>query len=147
MVIRGWLYVPHKAPQCSKTWASFLYIKDILIMELWYPIIFGDNVGSGLVLFYEISTLVGYLISNPVQTHTHTHTYIYIYHHVVPLAQISLTLSRYFSLSFIVSGTSLGLHPVSSHSCCMYVLAGRPTFAWPYAGSIGVRHLYIYIYI
>ena len=45
-----------------------------------------------------------------------------------------LTLSRYFSLSFIASGRSSGLHPVSSHSCCMYVRAGRPAFAWPYAG-------------
>ena len=26
------------------------------------------------------------------------------------------------------------LHPVSSHSCCMYVWAGRPAFAWPYVG-------------
>ena len=64
--------------------------------------------------------------------------YIYIYnhhhHHVVPLARISLTLSRHFSLSFISSGRSSGLHPVSSHSCCMYVRAGRPPFAWPYAG-------------
>ena len=73
--------------------------------------------------------------------------YIYIYissqssiirkhyhHHVVPLARISLTLSRHFSLSFIVSGRSSGLHPVSSHSCCIYVRAGRPAFAWPYAG-------------
>ena len=58
----------------------------------------------------------------------------YIYeHHVVSLARISLTLSRHFSLSFIASGRSSGLHPVSSHSCCMYVLAGRPAFAWPYA--------------
>ena len=60
--------------------------------------------------------------------------YIYIYHHVVPLAQISLTLSRNLSLSFIASGRSSGLHPVFSHSCCMYVRAGRPAFAWPYAG-------------
>ena len=62
---------------------------------------------------------------------------IYIYHHhhyVVPLARISLTLSRYFSLSFIASSRSSGLHPVSSHSCCMYVRAGRPAFARPYAG-------------
>ena len=43
-------------------------------------------------------------------------------------------LSRHFSLSFIASGMSSGLHPVSSHSCCMYVRAGRPAFAWPYAG-------------
>ena len=63
-------------------------------------------------------------------------TYLYIYHHhdVVPLARISLTLSRYFSLSFIAPGRSSWLHPVSSHSCCMYVRAGHPAFAWPYAG-------------
>ena len=60
---------------------------------------------------------------------------IYIYHHhVVPQAQISLSLSRHLSLSFIASGRSSGLHPVSSHSCCMYIRAGRPAFAWPYMG-------------
>ena len=64
-----------------------------------------------------------------IYTHTHTHIYIYIYH-VVQLAQISLTLSRHFSLSFI--GRSSGLHPVFSHSCCMYVLPSRPAFARPY---------------
>ena len=56
------------------------------------------------------------------------------HHHVVPLARISLTLSRHFSLSFIASGRSSGLHPVSSYSCCLYVRAGRPAFAWSYAG-------------
>ena len=61
--------------------------------------------------------------------HPHHH-----HHQVVPLARISLTLSRHFSLSFITSGRSSGLHPVSSHSCCMYIRAGRPAFAWPYAG-------------
>ena len=61
--------------------------------------------------------------------HHHHH-----HHHVVPLARISLTLSRHFSLSFIASGRSSGLHPVSSHSCCMYVPAGRPAFARPYVG-------------
>ena len=61
--------------------------------------------------------------------------YIYIcHHHVVPLVQISLTVSRHFSLSFITSGRSSGLYPVSSHSSCMYVRAGRPAFAWTYAG-------------
>ena len=58
----------------------------------------------------------------------------FYHHHVVPLARISLTLSRHFSQSFIASGRSSGLHPVSSHSCCMYVRAGRPAFAWPYVG-------------
>ena len=56
------------------------------------------------------------------------------HHHVVPLAPMSLTLSRHISLSFIASGRSSGLHPVSTHSCCMYVLAGRPAFARPYVG-------------
>ena len=52
----------------------------------------------------------------------------------MPLARISLTLSRHLSLSLIASGLSSGLHPVSSHSCCMYVLAGHPAFARPYVG-------------
>ena len=62
-----------------------------------------------------------------IQSHHHHH-----HHH--PLARISLTLSRYFSLSFIASGCSSGLHPLSSHSCWMYVRAGRPAFARPYVG-------------
>ena len=73
--------------------------------------------------------------------HTYTfmciqrHSYIYNHHHhVVPLARISRTLSRHFSLSFIASGRSSGLHPVSSHSCCMYVQTGCPAFARPYVG-------------
>ena len=44
------------------------------------------------------------------------------------------TLSLHVSLSFIAPGRSSGLYPVSSHSCCMYVRAGRPAFDWPYAG-------------
>ena len=50
------------------------------------------------------------------------------------VARISLTLSRHFSLSFIASGRSSGLHPVSSHSCEMYVRDGRPAFVRPYVG-------------
>ena len=56
------------------------------------------------------------------------------HHHVVPQARISPTLSRHISISFIASGRSSGLHPVSSHSCCMYVRAGRPAFSRPYVG-------------
>ena len=56
------------------------------------------------------------------------------HHHVVPPARISLTLSRHISLSFIASGRSSGIHPVSSYSCCMYFLAGRPALARPYVG-------------
>ena len=46
-------------------------------------------------------------------------SYNHHHHHVAPPARISLTLSRHFSLSFIASGRSSELHPVSSHSCCM----------------------------
>ena len=56
------------------------------------------------------------------------------HHHVVPPAWISLTLSHLFSLSFIASGRSWGLHPVSPHSCCVYVWAGCPASARPYVG-------------
>ena len=67
--------------------------------------------------------------------------YIYIYihhhhhhHHIALVARISLTLSRHSSLSFIALGRSSGQHPVSSHSCWMYVRAGRPAFARPCVG-------------
>ena len=45
------------------------------------------------------------------------------HHHVVPLARISLTLSRHFSLSFIAYGRSSGLHPVSSRTLYCWVLS------------------------
>ena len=73
-------------------------------------------------------------------------SYHHHHHHVVPLARISLTLSRHFSLSFIASGRSLGLHPVSSHSCWMYVRAGRPAFARSYVGG-AVNFMCMYLYI
>ena len=50
------------------------------------------------------------------------------HHHDGRLARISLTLSLHVSLSFIAFGRSSGLHPVSSHSCCINVRAGRPAF-------------------
>ena len=65
-------------------------------------------------------------ILSSVLLHHHHH------HHVVLLAQVSHTLSFHCPLSFIAFGRSSWLHPVSSHSCCMYVLAGRPAFARPY---------------
>ena len=67
-------------------------------------------------------------VSSMIYLHYHHH------HQVAPLERISLTLSHHFSLSFITSGRSSGLHPISSHSCCMYVRAGRPAFARLYVG-------------
>ena len=63
-----------------------------------------------------------------IWNHHHHH------HHVVLVARVFLTLSRHFSLSFIASGRSSGQHPVSSHSCWMYVHAGGPAFARPCVG-------------
>ena len=67
------------------------------------------------------------------------------------LARISQTLSRLFSLLFIASDRSSGLHPLSSHSCRMYVRDGRPAFDWPCAGvhrsTSLMCSIYIYIYI
>ena len=65
---------------------------------------------------------------NFVLNHHHHH------HHIALVARISLTLSRHSSLSFIALGRSSGQHPVSSHSCWMYVRAGRPAFARPCVG-------------
>ena len=65
------------------------------------------------------------------------------HHHVVLVARISLTLSRHFSLSFIASGRSSGQHPVSSHSCWMYVRAGRPVLHGHVWGSTRVHHLWV----
>ena len=56
------------------------------------------------------------------------------HHHIVLAARISLTLPRHSSLSFIALGRSSGQQPVSSHSCWMYVRAGRPAFARPCVG-------------
>ena len=63
------------------------------------------------------------------------------HHYIVPPVQISLTYSRHFSQSFIASGRSSWLYPVSSYSCCMYVRAGRPAFARPYVGVHGSTSL------
>ena len=81
---------------------------------------------SGLFRIYGISTIYGYSIPNPIFLHHH--------HHIVLAARISLTLSRHSSLSFIALGRSSGQHPVSSHSCWMYVRAGRLAFARPCVG-------------
>ena len=71
------------------------------------------------------------MLCNVLWCHIHHHHH---HHHVVLVAQISLILSRHFSLSFIASSRSSGLHPVSSHSCWMYVRAGCPAFVRPYVG-------------
>ena len=89
----------------------------------------------GLVWLYGTSAIVrGSLNKFPdfFRIGTFTDSHHHHHHHVTLAARISLTLSRHFSLSFIASSRSSGLHPVSSHSWWMYVRAGRPAFARPY---------------
>ena len=86
---------------------------------------------------FKLSSNIWYRLKTWAQSYTHTHTHIYIYHHhhhIALVARISLSLSRHSSLSFIALGRSSGQHPVSSHSCWMYVRAGRPAFAQPCVG-------------
>ena len=98
-----------------------------------YSPLLNDILHFKLLIYVINAYRVLYVITNGVY-----HNFRICHHphhrHVVPQARICLTLSRHFSLSFISSGRSSGLHPVSSHSCCMYVRAARPAFAWPYAG-------------
>ena len=54
---------------------------------------------------------------------------------------ISLALSRHSSLLSIVPGKSSRLYPVSAQSCCILLLAGRPTFARPCEGVHGSNSL------
>ena len=94
----------------------------------------------GWLVFYGISILVGYLMSIFVYTYI-----IYmIYRQIVCKLSSSSSccaastdipdpLSPLLPI-VLASGRSSGLHPVLSQSCCMYVQAGRPAFAWPYVG-------------
>ena len=66
--------------------------------------------------------------------HIEINIWCHHHHHFVLVTRISLTLSRHSSLSFIARGRSSGQHSVSSHSCWMYVRAGRPAFAQPCVG-------------
>ena len=114
------------------------------------------NISMCMCMFaYMNSFTIIYLY---VYIYANIHIYIYHHHHHIALvAWISLTLSRHSSLSFIALGRSSGQHPVSSHSCWMYVRAGRPAFARPCVGihkstslmssSLLLQQCPIYIYI
>ena len=75
--------------------------------------------------FTNLGLKPGWLLHQPeILPLRHTHIYHHHHHHhVVPLARISLTLSHHFSLSFIASGRSSGLHPYPHIAAiCMFEL-------------------------
>ena len=107
---------------------------DILIGKAWTTFdrlstIVKSVVVSGLLYCQDSNKRIRTKARWELQVNHHHHHHHH--HHIVPPARISLIISRYFSLSFIASDMSSGLHPVSSHSCCMYVRVGRVAFAWP----------------
>ena len=148
---------PSPTPQCSSYWKGsllvaldygrqlYLLMVDMppnqtnnhgrnsivyIILRVWMQLFSKRSKSLKFSLTWMVNVYILYKFC--VNYKRHFLSYTHHHHHVVPSARISLTLSRYFSLSFIASGRSSGLHPVSSHSCCMYVWAGRPAFAWPY---------------
>ena len=105
-------------------WVYMLLLKHFILNE---------NTHTHVDKFTDSERTINLWRPKLIWTRKSIYIYIYIYH-VVPLARISLTLSRHFSLLFNASGRCSGQHPVSSRSCCMYVRAGRPAFAQPYVG-------------
>ena len=116
-------------PGCNGQWRGTLHSPNLLG---WSLAISFFNVISRTLIEGEsyTSAEIQSAYSTPQQTRLSHHQH----HHVVSPARISLTPPRQISLWFIASGRSSGLHPVSSHNCCMYVRAGRPAFARPYVG-------------
>ena len=82
-------------------------------------------------LYRNYTTMLWAILNKSKRQHP---TYHHHHHRIVLAARISLTLSRHSSLSFIALGRSSGQQSVSSHSCWMYVRAGRPAFARPCVG-------------
>ena len=117
----GRLPAPHLAWVRSSLHFVFLWSPSVGLVSLTYC-----HLCSYSLMRNDNTTTISWSHFSFIYHHHH--------HHVVPQARISLTLSRHFSLSFISSGRSSGLHPVSSHSCWMHVRAGRPPFARPYVG-------------
>ena len=111
---------------CSSKFPPFSMITNVQTITKFKRKTSCQNPLLFLVHFLSVTDLFIY-DSPSVQINLCIGIYLYIcfyltihhHHHVVPPARISLTLSRHFSLSFITSGRSSGLHPVSSHSCCM----------------------------
>ena len=101
---QGYILYPHRAAVCRFKLVTLLLLSHVRgsIGEHHMNITEREIRLSGFTLqIYTWWTL---------KSHHH-------HHHVVLPAWISLTLSCHSSLSFITSGQSSGLHPVSSQSC------------------------------
>ena len=108
--------------------ADRLFSRLTDVFSLFYFIEFLPDI-SLCNIFFIYKFHLDFFITPLIEIGTRNH-----HHHIALVARISLTLSRHSSLSFIALGRSSGQHPVSSHSCWMYVRAGRPAFARPCVG-------------
>ena len=90
---------------------TFKYIEPFYIVV--YNCYF-TNIWNHFIFSIFLKQFTTALIKLSFDNHHH-------HHNVVLPAWVYLTLSCHFSLSFITSGRSSELHPISSHSCCMYV--------------------------
>ena len=115
--------------QLEHTYSSYVRIRDVALktcLKRWLIGRSGER-GSGISVLAARRHDDYYQLLMIFKHHHH-------HHHVVPLTRISLTLTRHFSLSFVASDRSSGLHPVSLHSCWMYIRAGCPAFARTFVG-------------
>ena len=108
---------------CPLTWrpmSAAAHSKLCSRLSAWAGALVSSTMSSALLA--SVIVCAGYLLFLSFDSFK-TFLFYFINHHhhphVAPPARISLTLSCHFSLSFIASGRSSGLHPVSSHSCCM----------------------------
>ena len=152
------------SPQFSRTLLSFLADRNnaVVWMVSVCPLISKSTSPCTNPLVTVLSASITVSIIVTFMFHHH--------HHVVPPARTSLTLSRHVSLSFIASGRSSGLHPVSSQSCCMYCSSWTSCFCSAICGGTSLmssvffsslvriiimwpdvrlttQYIYIYIYI
>ena len=92
------------------------------------------------IYIYHHHMIYIYISSDDIYIYRYMYIYHHHHHHIVPVALISLTLSRLFFLSFIASGRSSGLHPIFSQNFCMFELVVLLLLGHMW-GSIGVHHL------
>ena len=135
-LLLGWIYQKHyiisvvcvRDCLCRVSSASFLYLLEAIFFH------YIDRLSKCNI------AIINAMCEMDIACSLHIYMYIIIIM-TCGLARIFLTLSLHVSLSFIASGRSSGLHPVSLHNCCMNVRAGRPAFDWPYGGGGLQEHI------
>ena len=137
MQLFGWpllvIFFPSPPVHVSILWWLYQEYQLQLVQPLLSYVI-GFQFPSKVLVLIHFTFFQFYSVVSPNNKVLNLGRSLFHHHHVALVARISLTLSRHSSLSFIALGRSSGQHPVSSHSCWMYVRAGRPASARPCVG-------------